>query len=145
MEHKLYISLGSNQGNRKALIDEALRLIALYVGCVERVSSMYETEPWGFKSAHKFLNAAALVLTSLSPWECLAETQRIERELGRRKKSKDGKYHDRPIDIDLLLYDDRHINTPELTIPHPLMKQRDFVKLPLAEIRSEELKSSPTT
>ena len=145
MEHKLYISLGSNQGNRKALIDEALRLIGLSVGRVERVSSMYETEPWGFNSVHKFLNAAALVLTTLSPMECLTEAQRIERKLGRRKKSKDGKYHDRPIDIDLLLYDDWEINTPELTIPHPLMEQRDFVKLPLAEIRTEELKSSPTT
>ena len=92
-----------------------------------------------------FLNAAALVLTTLSPRECLTETQRIERKLGRRKKSKDGKYHDRPIDIDLLLYDDWEINTPELTLPHPLMEQRDFVKLPLAEIRTEELKSSPTT
>ena len=136
MEHSLYIGLCSNQGDRKALIDEALRLVGLYVGRVERVSSYYETEPWGFQSPHRFLNAAALVMTELSPIGCLNETQGIERALGRLTKTKDGAYEDRPIDIDLLMYDDLHIQTSRLVLPHPLIDQRDFVKIPLREIMS---------
>ena len=132
--HRLYIGLGSNLGNRKALITEALRLVDLCVGHVERISSLHETEPWGFQSPHPFLNAAALVTTRLSPDECLAATQRIERQLGRTRKSTDGQYHDRTIDIDLLHYDDLHIHTTELTLPHPLIEEREFVRRPLQEI-----------
>ena len=130
----LYIGLGSNLGDRRALVHEALRLVDLCVGHVERVSSLIETEPWGFDSPHPFLNGAARVRTSLSPHQCLAVTQQIERMLGRTQKSTDGHYHDRPIDIDLLRYDDLHIQTPELTLPHPLMEERDFVRLPMQEI-----------
>ena len=72
--------------------------------------------------------------TNLSPLQCLRETQQIERLLGRKRKSKDGKYHDRPIDLDLLLYDDVEMNTPELVLPHPHMQERDFVMIPLKEI-----------
>jgi 2-amino-4-hydroxy-6-hydroxymethyldihydropteridine diphosphokinase len=72
--------------------------------------------------------------TTLEPLEVLAETQKIEREMGRTIKSVNGEYHDRIIDIDILLYDDLHINTPQLTIPHPLMEERDFVMIPLREI-----------
>lgn len=134
MIHCLYIGLGSNLGDRKALIMEALRLVGLQVGSVERVSSMIETEPWGFDSENRFLNAAALVLTSLSPHECLRRTQHIERMLGRRQKSVNGHYHDRPIDIDLLRYDDLEIHENELTLPHPRIEEREFVKIPLQEI-----------
>lgn len=132
--HRLYIGLGSNLGNRKALIDEALRLLDLRVGHVERISSFYETEPWGFQSPHPFLNAAALVMTRLTPEECLTVTQRIEQQLGRTRKSTDGQYHDRTIDIDLLHYDDLHMRTAELTLPHPLIEEREFVKRPLRDI-----------
>ena len=132
--HRLYIGLGSNLGNRKALITEALRLVDLCVGHIESISSFYETEPWGFQSAHPFLNAAALVITRLSPNECLTATQRIERQLGRTQKSTDRQYHDRTIDIDLLLYDDLHIQTEKLTLPHPLIEERDFVKKPLSDL-----------
>ena len=72
--------------------------------------------------------------TELDPFEVLERTQKIEREMGRTVKSANGKYHDRIIDIDILLYDDLKINTPRLTIPHPLMEQRDFVMIPLREI-----------
>ena len=137
MKHSLYIGLGSNLGDRKALIMEALRLVGLQVGSVERVSSMMETEPWGFDSENQFLNAAALVLTTLSPHECLRRTQHIERMLGRRRKSTDGHYHDRPIDIDLLRYDDLEIHENELTLPHPRIEEREFVKIPLQEILSQ--------
>ncbi len=137
MNHNLYIGLGSNLGDRKALLDEALQLIDERIGQVVRVSSYYETEPWGFQSDNTFLNAAALVLTTLSPQRCLKETQRIERQLGRTDKTVDGIFQDRPIDIDLLMYDDLHIEEPDLILPHPHIEDREFVQLPLQEILEE--------
>ena len=134
MNYELYIALGSNMGDRRSLLNRAIALIEERVGAVQRVSSFIETEPWGFESANPFLNAAVMVKTTLSPIECLDATQQIERELGRKKKSKGGKYHDRPIDIDLLLYGDLKLSTPRLTIPHPHMYERDFVMIPLREI-----------
>ena len=130
----LYLSLGSNLGDREDMLRRAIALIEERVGAVQRVSSFIETEPWGFESEHPFLNAAVMVKTTLSPIECLDATQQIERELGRKKKSKGGIYHDRPIDIDLLLYGDLKLSTPRLTIPHPHMYERDFVMIPLREI-----------
>ena len=130
----LYLSLGSNLGDREDMLRRAIALIGERVGKVQRVSSFIETEPWGFQSEHPFLNAACLVLTTLSPLECLDATQQIERELGRRTKSSSGIYHDRPIDIDLLMYDDLQLSTPRLTLPHPHMHERDFVMIPLREI-----------
>ena len=133
-EGALYLSLGSNLGDRAENLRRAIALIGERVGKVQRVSSFIETEPWGFQSEHPFLNAACLVLTTLSPLECLDATQQIERELGRRTKSSGGIYHDRPIDIDLLMYDDLQLSTPRLTLPHPHMHERDFVMIPLREI-----------
>ena len=133
--HKLYIGLGSNLGNKEEMLHRALELINKNIGSVLRVSSFMESEPWGFQSENTFLNAACLVETTLTPLQCLRETQKIERLLGRTKKSKNGIYHDRPIDLDLLLYDDLKINTPKLVLPHPLMQERDFVMIPLKEIR----------
>ena len=133
-EEELFLSLGSNLGDREELLHRAIALIGERIGMVQRVSSFIETEPWGFQSEHPFLNAACMVLTTLSPKQCLKETQRIERELGRKKKSKGGVYHDRPIDIDLLLYGDLKLSTPTLTLPHPHMYERDFVMIPLREI-----------
>ncbi len=134
----LYLSLGSNLGDRADMLRRAIALIDERVGTVQRVSSFIETEPWGFRSKHPFLNAACLVLTTLSPEECLEATQQIERELGRKKKSRNGIYHDRPIDIDLLMYDDLRLSTPTLTLPHPHMYERDFVMIPLREIMSQD-------
>lgn len=131
--HQLYLSLGSNLGDRKHLLQEALRLIGKDIGTVVRVSSFIETRPWGYDSEHLFLNAACKVETTLSPTECLHVSQEIERRLGRKNKSHNG-YCDRPIDIDLLSYDDVRMNTPELTLPHPHMHERDFVMIPLKEI-----------
>lgn len=140
--HTLYLSLGSNLGDRHTLLLQAIRLLEKRVGVLVRVSSFLETEPWGFTSSHPFLNAAVCIQTDLTPARCLLETQTIERELGRTQKSTDGHYHDRPIDIDLLLYDDLHFSTSvytpwgyqRLTLPHPLMQERDFVMRPLNEI-----------
>ena len=108
------------------------------MGSVYRVSSLIETDPVGFSSNHRFINLVCLVHTMMSPMSCLRETQKIEQELGRTQKSTctDGilQHFDRTIDIDLLTYDDITMDTPELTLPHPRMKDRDFVMLPMEEI-----------
>ncbi len=134
MLHHVYFSIGSNIGNRKRLVREAIALLNERVGEVERQSSLYETEPWGFDSPNKFINACVCCVTTLSPHQLLAITQHIERELGRTEKTKDGEYHDRIIDIDILLYDDLGVNSPNLVIPHPHMHERAFVMTPLREI-----------
>lgn len=131
--HQVYLGLGSNLGERKELIQKAITLVNERIGTVTRQSSLIETEPWGFESSHKFLNGVILCETALTPREVLKETQKIERELGRKKKTTLN-YKDRPIDIDILLYDDLKVDEPDLKIPHPLMHQRDFVMIPLKEI-----------
>ena len=137
--HRVYLGLGSNLGRRRSLLKQAIQLIGERVGEVVRQSSFIETEPWGFESKHKFLNGVILCETEKSPREVLALTQQIERELGRHKivngNLSNRKYSDRPIDIDILLYDDLTIDEPDLKIPHPLMEQRDFVMIPLNEIK----------
>ena len=134
MKHKVYFSLGSNLGDKEGNIREAIRRIGELIGEVDRQSTLLATEPWGFESDNTFVNAAIRCTTSLSPFEILNITQNIERAMGRTLKSVDGQYHDRIIDIDILIYDDLHITTPQLTLPHPLMKERDFVMIPLKEI-----------
>lgn len=131
---KVYLSLGSNLGNKEENILMAIEKIEEQIGAVVRQSALLRTEPWGFDSDNEFVNAAVCVETSLSPHELLRRTQAIERELGRIHKSVNGIYHDRLIDIDILLYGDEIINDPDLIIPHPLMEKRDFVMIPLREI-----------
>ena len=139
--HLVYLGLGSNQGRRRILLKRAIQLIGERVGAVVRQSSFVETEPWGFESKHKFLNGVILCETDKSPREVLALTQQIERDLGRKSKSQSltfspsHLYIDRPIDIDILLYDDLTVDEPDLKIPHPLMHERDFVMIPLNEIK----------
>lgn len=127
------MSLGSNLGDREQNLKRAICLIGDRVGKVTRQSSFIETEPWGFRSDHRFMNAVILCETDKAPREVLETTQQIERDLGRMHKTSH-LYHDRPIDIDILLYDDINVDEPDLKIPHPLMQQRDFVMIPLREI-----------
>ena len=134
MEHTVYFSLGTNLGDKEGNIHEAIRRIGELIGTVECQSTLLVTEPWGFESDNSFVNAAIRCITYLAPFDILNITQDIERAMGRTVKSSDGQYHDRIIDIDILMYDDLHINTPQLTLPHPLMKERDFVMIPLSEI-----------
>ncbi|MDR0542621.1 MAG: 2-amino-4-hydroxy-6-hydroxymethyldihydropteridine diphosphokinase [Dysgonamonadaceae bacterium] len=131
--HEVFLSLGSNLGDRNAALQTAIREISTRVGRVDAVSSVYETVPWGFESKQDFLNMAIRVATRLLPRQVLCITQAIEREMGREKKSQ-GTYQDRIIDIDLILYDQITMNTPELTLPHPLYREREFVMKPLKEI-----------
>ena len=133
--HRVYLGLGSNLGDREENIRKAIELINERVGEVVRQSSLVETEPWGFESENKFLNGVLLCETSLTPRQVLKATQKIERFLGRIKcNHKTQGYSDRPIDIDILLYDDITVDEPDLKIPHPLMRERDFVMIPLKEI-----------
>ena len=146
--HQVFLGLGSNLGDREKKLQEAIRLIGEQVGKVVRQSTFIETEPWGFDSDNMFMNAVILCETEHTPREVLTVTQQIERNMGRRKKSVNDqsvngksvnrKYFDRPIDIDILLYDDITIDDPDLKIPHPLMHQRDFVMVPLNEIRNNK-------
>ena len=138
MSHKVYFSLGSNLGNKEENICEAISRMARLIGTVERQSTLLVTEPWGFESNNSFVNAAVCCSTELSPRQVLEATQVIERDMGRTRKSADGKYHDRIIDIDILLYDDFRIDEPDLKIPHPLMNEREFVMKPLREIFWEQ-------
>ena len=135
--HRVYLSLGTNLGDREENMHRALQLLNLRVGKLERVSRMIETEPWGFQSENKFLNACCRICTALSPIQLLKATQNIERSLGRTEKSKNGIYHDRLIDIDILYYDDLTMKTPQLTIPHPHIREREFVTVPLREIMED--------
>ena len=140
-DHQVYLGLGSNLGDREENIRQAVSLIQERIGEVVRSSSLIETEPWGFESDNRFLNGVILCVTTLTPRQVLKATQKIERELGRKKKTSltanrlTLTYHDRPIDIDILLYDDLTVDEPDLRIPHPLMHERDFVMIPLEEIR----------
>lgn len=136
--HVTYLGLGTNIGDKEANIRKAIEKIEESVGDVVRQSALYVSEPWGFESENLFVNAVACVHTSLSPRQLLVATQRIERQMGRKRKSRNGVYHDRIIDIDILFYDDLHISYPDLVIPHPLMQQRDFVMIPLREVMDSQ-------
>lgn len=136
---KVYLGLGTNLGDKEQNLRDAVQKIEEQVGKIVSLSAFYVTAPWGFSSDNSFLNAAVCVETKLSPSEVLQETQMIEKELGRTQKSVNRMYSDRLIDIDLLLYEDLVLSVisasgVELTLPHPLMTERDFVMKPLAEI-----------
>lgn len=132
--HTVYLGLGSNLGDKEGNIRLAVQKIEEQIGEVVRQSDFFVSEPWGFSSENAFVNAAVCSQTALTPHEVLQATQAIERSLGRTHKSVNREYHDRTIDIDILLYDDLQIETPDLSIPHPLMQERDFVMTPLREI-----------
>ena len=130
----LYLSLGTNLGDRRSYLETALTLIGQKIGTIESVSEIVETEPWGYDSPNSFLNLAAKINTGLKPLDVLKTTKKIEKSMGRTSKTGAGGYQDRIIDIDLLLYDELVMESPELTIPHRLMHKRRFVLEPLAEI-----------
>ena len=143
-----YLSLGSNLGNREQTLRQALQRIEQQLGNITRCSSFFYSDPVGFESANGFCNLCCLLVTDRTPMDVLLTTQAIERDLGRTHKSVDGHYADRTIDIDLIrvfdnegkeifinLQQSTFNNEPQrLILPHPLWKQRDFVRIPLAEI-----------
>ena len=139
MKKRIYLGLGTNLGDRQENLTRAIEALSLALGTCKAQSSFLETEPWGFESDNGFLNCVVAFDTGLTPTELLDTTERIERELGRTVKSTGGNYHDRLIDIDILLYGNTVIESERLTIPHPLMHLRDFVLMPLAEIAPDAI------
>ena len=133
-----YLSLGTNLGDKEGNLRQAIQLIEERIGAIASLSAFYVSEPWGFQSENSFLNSCCGVNSVLAPNALLEATQQIERDLGRTEKSLNGIYHDRLIDIDILLaYENGQsiaMQTPQLTLPHPLMHQRDFVLIPLRQI-----------
>lgn len=135
---KLFVSLGSNIGDKQQNIERAIALIDDKIGSVVKKSSFYTTEPVGFTSDNNFINAAIEVKTNLPIYRILKITQKIERLMGRTQKSSKGVYHDRVIDIDILMYGNKKIHSARLTVPHPRMYERDFVMQPLREITNKK-------
>lgn len=138
---RVALLLGGNQGDVKRTLQTAQQLINSRVGAVLRCSHRYESEPWGFPAAQRFSNQALEVSTDLSPLEVLDACQGIERELGRNraaeaieKASSGAAYSSRPIDIDIIFYGEEVIDDERLTVPHPLLAEREFALQPLAEI-----------
>lgn len=135
--HNVFLSLGSNLGDRGENLQKALADIEDKIGKVIATSSFYVTEPVGFESENDFLNAVCEVRTKLQPSEILEISQSIEKDMGRSEKSENKVYLDRIIDIDLLLYDDEILKSDDLILPHPHLHERLFVLQPLAEIAGE--------
>ena len=133
---EVFILLGGNQGDKHKIFSETLKMIAAEIGSITKVSSIYETEPWGFVS-DLFWNQALIAETLLLPEDVLRCALDIENRMGRIRTSVN--YEARPIDIDLMFYGELQINTPNLTIPHPLIAQRRFILVPLAEIAPEKI------
>jgi len=130
-----YLGLGSNLGDRAELLRAALERLAAVPGVrVCRTSSLYETAPWGVAEQGPFLNMVAEVETDLAPPDLLRHAQAIEAALGRVRGERWGP---RVMDVDLLLCGEVRFSTPELTLPHPLLEQRQFVLVPLAELAPE--------
>lgn len=129
----VYIGLGTNLGDKQINMATAVQLLTERVGSLSALSSYIETAPWGFESSNSFLNGVASFDTALAPLDLLHITQQIEVEMGRTVKG-GAVYHDRIIDIDLLIYDQIVFKNLRLELPHPLLTQREFVLAPLVEI-----------
>lgn len=135
--NKSFILLGSNLGDRECLISEAVEQICKKCGNLIKKSSLYESEPWGFEADNLFLNQVILVETSMSAYDLLKELLSIEIRLGRDRINKYDGYVSRPIDIDILYYNDLVVDSADLILPHPRLHQRRFTLLPLCEIASD--------
>ena len=130
----VYISLGSNSDNKAEMLKKAIAFLASDLGEIVAKSSTYETEAWGYESTNTYYNSAVAVDSIHSPHNVLEITQSIEKQLGRINKTVNGEYTDRPIDIDILFYDDIIVDTERLNIPHIHICERRFVLQPLNDI-----------
>jgi 2-amino-4-hydroxy-6-hydroxymethyldihydropteridine diphosphokinase len=129
-EHSAYLGLGSNLGKREAHLSTALEKISNFAVILAK-SGIYETEPWGLKEQPNFLNQVIWIKTLCEPMRLLDQLKSIEKEMGRKRTVR---YGPRPIDLDILFYDELILQTEKLSIPHPMLSQRAFVLVPLAEI-----------
>jgi len=133
----VFLSIGTNLGNRQRNLDKAVSGIKEFIGPVIKSSSVYETEPWGFSTSHEFLNMVMKVETMLDPIVLLGVIHKIETLLGRIRN--EDKYISRLIDIDILIYGNQVINEKDIKIPHPLMHERRFVLVPMCELEPDML------
>ena len=131
---KIYLSIGSNKGNRYSFIKEALRLIQKDIGEVILISKIYETKSWGFQS-DDFLNLCILIKSELIPTKLISKLKKIEERIGRKRKNE--KSEARESDIDILFYSDEIVNQKDLIIPHQRLHLRNFVLYPLNDIAAD--------
>lgn len=130
----VYLSLGTNLGDRISNIELAYAMITQSTGTIRQKSSLYETPPWGFVSTSKFINTVVLLETDLVLEDLFKSLKLIEKEIGRKKTPNLNAYEDRIIDIDILDFNGKISHSNELTVPHPRIDLRSFVLIPLAEI-----------
>jgi 2-amino-4-hydroxy-6-hydroxymethyldihydropteridine diphosphokinase len=128
----VFLGIGTNLGKRENNLEAAIKRVEENIGPVLKYSSIYETEPWGFKAEDQFLNLVIMVKTDLRPSVLLEQILKIEYSLGRVRSTE--RYSSRLIDIDILLYEDIIVDSQNLKIPHPLLHERRFVLVPLCEI-----------
>ena len=133
----MYLGIGTNLGDKEDNLRFALENREEQIGKIISCSVPYASEAWGFESKNSFLNIVVSIETQLAPFDLLDVTQKIEKLMGREKKSVDGVYSDRIIDIDILLYDNIKMNTDRLILPHPGLKDRLFFQIPLKEINPD--------
>ena len=131
----VFLGIGTNLGEREENLRQAITLIGEHIGIITRVSSVYETEPWGFKSETTFLNIVVMAETKLTPSGLLGRILMIEAMMGRLREGKG--YKSRVIDIDILFFGNRIFENKVLTIPHPKIQDRRFVLIPLSEIAAD--------
>ncbi len=135
-QHKTHLLIGGNLGDRHANLAAARQLIGQHVGTLVKISSLYETQPWGVADQPDFLNQALEVSTDLKPVELLQALLKIEGDIGRKREEK---WTARTIDIDILFYDAKTLNTSELELPHPHLHERNFALVPMLEIAPNKL------
>lgn len=132
-----YILLGGNMGNRMQYLQSAVNLLKNNVGKIKNISSIWESEPWGFEASTSFYNCVLEIETIFKPNELLEKILETEKIAGRERKDNSEGYSSRPIDIDILYYGDEIVSTPNLEIPHPRLHLRRFTLNPLAEIAAD--------
>ena len=130
----VFVLLGSNLGDRELLVNQASKMIGERCGKIVAKSRLYESEPWGFKSEHWFLNQVVKIETALSPDDLMKELLEIEKELGRDRSVPHEGYVSRPMDLDILYFGNEIIDTQMITAPHPRLHERRFTLLPLCDI-----------
>ena len=130
----VFVLLGSNLGDRELLVNQACKMMGERCGEIVAKSRLYESEPWGFRAEHWFLNQVVKIETSLSPDALMLDLLAIEKELGRDRTTPHEGYVSRPIDLDILYFGDKIIETQLVTAPHPRLHQRRFTLLPLCDV-----------
>ena len=130
----VFVLLGSNLGDRELLVNQACKMMGERCGEIVAKSRLYESEPWGFRAEHWFLNQVVKIETPLSPDALMLDLLAIEKELGRDRTTPHEGYVSRPIDLDILYFGDKIIETQLVTAPHPRLHQRRFTLLPLCDV-----------